>query len=315
MALVDRCWTTMQDKAASAPGTRRCDLIDGFRRGDPGGGDRQPAGLSAGRAGAPARLVAGHPGALEPSPTPAMHEAGNRAVVEFMDYLRMLVADRRAHPLDPEEDVLTRLLQPAADGDELTERQLLHNCIFLLNAGHETTTNLIGNGVHALLAMPGQLRAPGAVAATVCRRAIEEMLRYQSPLQLNNRRLLEPCADRRHESSRPARWSRCASAPPTATRRSSPSPTGSTSRRKPNRHLAFGHGEHACAGMNVARMEARIAVARAAGPFPRASRSAARRCAIVASAFAASRACRLLCRPRIARCNALLPAARQAPER
>src|SRR5690606_28580469 len=122
----------------------------------------------------------------EPVPTPEMHAAGNRAVLEFMDYLRVLVAARRAQPLDPEEDVLTRLLQPDADGVELSERELLHNCIFLLNAGHETTTNLIGNGVHALLTHRDQLQrlvdSPALIAT-----AIEEMLRYQSPLQLNNR--------------------------------------------------------------------------------------------------------------------------------
>ena len=65
-----------------------------------------------------------------------------------------LVADRRAHPGDPERDVLTRLIQGEQSGERLSERELLHNIIFILNAGHETTTNLIGNGLYALLEWP-----------------------------------------------------------------------------------------------------------------------------------------------------------------
>jgi cytochrome P450 len=83
--------------------------------------------------------------------------------------------------------VLTRLLQGDAEG-VLSETELLHNCIFLLNAGHETTTNLIGNGMHALLRHRGELRRLVAEPALVTT-AVEELLRYESPLQLNNRRL------------------------------------------------------------------------------------------------------------------------------
>ena len=70
---------------------------------------------------------------------------------DFLGYLEGLVARRRARPGNPDHDVLTRLIQGEDDGDQLTEKELLHNCIFLLNAGHETTTNLIGNGLVALL--------------------------------------------------------------------------------------------------------------------------------------------------------------------
>jgi len=205
--------------------------------------------------------------ALEPAPTPAMHEAGNRAVVEFMDYLRTLVAARRTQPLDPEEDVLTRLLQPDAEGVELSERELLHNCIFLLNAGHETTTNLIGNGVHALLTHRDQLqRLVGSPALLAS--AIEEMLRYQSPLQLNNRRLLEASEIGGRPFGAGTLVTLCVGA---ANRDPSqfPDPHAFDVGRRPNRHLAFGHGDHACAGMNVARMEGRIAVGRLLERFPR----------------------------------------------
>jgi cytochrome P450 len=89
-------------------------------------------------------------GALEPVVTPEQHALGNRSVTEMLDYLRTLVTERRRRPGDPERDVLTRLIQGEATGDKLSEVELLQNCIFLLNAGHETTTNLIGNGLLAL---------------------------------------------------------------------------------------------------------------------------------------------------------------------
>ena len=88
-------------------------------------------------------------GALETELTPEQYARGNNAVVEFTAYLRGLIADRRRRPLG-ETDLLTRLLQEA----ELTESELLQNCVFLLNAGHETTTNLIGNGLYLLLSTP-----------------------------------------------------------------------------------------------------------------------------------------------------------------
>src|SRR5206468_11168426 len=78
-------------------------------------------------------------GALEPVLTDAQLTRGNRSVGEFVDYLRMLVADRRRDPGDAEHDVLTRLIQGDAGGEQLTAEELLQNCIFILNAGHETT--------------------------------------------------------------------------------------------------------------------------------------------------------------------------------
>ncbi len=66
------------------------------------------------------------------------------------------MARRRARPGDPERDVLTRLIQGEEGGERLSERELLHNIIFILNAGHETTTNLVGNGLYALLEWPDE---------------------------------------------------------------------------------------------------------------------------------------------------------------
>jgi cytochrome P450 len=198
--------------------------------------------------------------ALEPAPTPAMLEAGHRAVTEFVAYLRELIAHRRAHPLDPAEDVLTRLIEGEVGGERLTESELLHNCIFLLNAGHETTTNLIGNGLHALLGFPDEqrrLRDDPSLLPT----AIEEMLRFESPLQFNNRMLTAPVAIGGRTFEAGTFVTLCIGA---ANR--DPAQFADPDRfdvgRRPNRQLAFGHGDHACAGMNVARMEGRVAIGR-----------------------------------------------------
>jgi len=209
-------------------------------------------------------------GALEPVPTAVMLETGNRAVRDFSAFLDELIADRRARPLDPSEDVLTRLIVGETDGERLTHRELVHNCIFLLNAGHETTTNLIGNGLDTLLRRPEQMQRlrdePSLVSS-----AVEEMLRYESPLQLNNRRLSDDVelSDRRLGAG--TFVTLCIGA---ANRDPAqfPDPDRFDVARKPNRHFAFGHGDHACAGMSVARLEGRIAISRLLGRFPRIER-------------------------------------------
>jgi len=205
--------------------------------------------------------------ALEPVPTPRMLERGNRSVAEFKTCLRRLIDGRRANPLDPEVDVLTRLIQGEAGGERLTEEELVHNCIFLLNAGHETTTNLIGNGLELLMRFPGQQRRlredPSMLAS-----AVEEMLRYESPIQLNNRRLLAAAGIGAREFPAGTRVNISIGA---ANRDPAqfPDPHCFDVARRPNRHVAFGQGDHACVGMNVARMEGRIAIGRLLARFAR----------------------------------------------
>src|SRR3974390_551506 len=130
-------------------------------------------------------------GALEPVISPEAFARGNKAVKDFLAYLEGLVQRRRARPGNPDRDVLTRLIQGEADGERLTEKELLHNCIFLLNAGHETTTNLIGNALVTLLPPPGEKRRlihqPDRIKT-----AVEEVLRYKSSNQLGNRMTVEP---------------------------------------------------------------------------------------------------------------------------
>ena len=204
--------------------------------------------------------------ALEPAPAAEVLARGNAAVEDFKAYLAMLVAERRHRPGDPRTDVLTRLIQGESDGERFGDTELLHNCIFLLNAGHETTTNLIGSGTHALLTQRAQwerLRAQPELLGT----AVEELLRFESPLQLNNRLCTVPL--RFGDVELPA-GSFVTLAIGSANR--DPSVFDAPDRldigRKPNPHLAFGQGHHACAGMNVARLEARIAFGRLIARYP-----------------------------------------------
>jgi cytochrome P450 len=205
--------------------------------------------------------------ALEPAPSAPVLREANLAVTEFCSYLRGLVAHRRQHPGDPQTDVLTRLLLGDETGAQLSESELLHNCIFLLNAGHETTTNLIGNGVHALLTHPQQwqlLCAQPQLLPT----AVEELLRFESPLQLNNRLATA-------DLQLPSGWVPKGHFVTLAIGAANHDPAAFTAPdqldigRKPNNHLAFGQGAHACSGMNVARLEARIALAGLTAHFPR----------------------------------------------
>jgi cytochrome P450 len=204
---------------------------------------------------------------LEPTLTPEMLERGNRAVSEFLDYLKTLVAERRRKPADYDTDVLTRLIQGEKDGERLSEKELYHQCIFLLNAGHETTTNLIGNGLWLLLTQPDELARLRADPALVSS-AIEEMLRYEGPIQLNNRRLT---AAMEIGGKTLAAGTSITIAIGGANRDPDQFPDADRFdvARKPNRHVAFGQGDHACSGMNVARMEGRVAFGRLLARFPK----------------------------------------------
>ncbi|HVO46917.1 MAG TPA: cytochrome P450 [Steroidobacteraceae bacterium] len=200
-------------------------------------------------------------GALEPVVSVDQRIAGDRAVSDFCAYLRGLIEARRRHPLG-DDDLLTRL----AGDTQLTEVELLHNCIFLLNAGHETTTNLIGNALQLLLGAPEaleRLRAdPRCIDGT-----IEECLRLESPNQLGNRLVLEPVRLGATELVPGDYLTLCIGA---ANRDPQEfiDPDRFDALRKPNRHLAFAAGAHACAGMSVARLEARIAILKTVQRFP-----------------------------------------------
>ena len=183
-----------------------------------------------------------------------------------MAFLSDLVAERQSRPGDPAADVLTRLQQGDA-GATLSQAELLHHCIFLLNAGHETTTNLIGNGLHALLQHAAQLQRLVAEPALI-HSTVEALLRFESPLQMNNREATAPLAiNARTLPAGTFITLRVGAANRDAAAIAQTHALDFT--RKPNNHLAFGHGAHACSGMNVARLEARMAIGLLLARYPR----------------------------------------------
>ena len=217
-------------------------------------------------------------GALEPSLTPDQEALGNRSVNEFLAYLRELVAHRRLHPGDPEQDVLTRLIQGEKDGgndshsagDALSEVELLQNCVFLLNAGHETTTNLIGNALISLQEWPEQRMrllsdlqhaADEEAKLPILTLAVDEFLRFESSNQLSNRRALQATQVNGMDLPAGALVTLCIGA---ANRDPAvyDKPEQLDLRRTGNKHLAFGFGVHQCAGLSLARLEGRIAIGR-----------------------------------------------------
>jgi cytochrome P450 len=216
-------------------------------------------------------------GALEPTITPQQQALGNQAVTEMLDYLRTLVVARRQRPGDPERDVLTRLIQGETSGEQLSEVELLQNCIFLLNAGHETTTNLIGNGLIALQEFPeARVRLQHALKASagdavaeeaVLGRAVDEFLRFESSNQLGNRRAVQDTQVGGVALPAGTLVTLCIGAanrdPAQFTH-----PEVLDLEREGNKHLAFGFGIHQCAGLSLARLEGRIAIGRFLQRFP-----------------------------------------------
>ena len=212
---------------------------------------------------------------LDPSPmrTAEAVAAADRAVVELTEYLDGLIESKRRAPGD---DLLSALLAAEDDGDTLTHEELVGTVVLLLIAGHETTANLIGNGVLALLRHPAQLARlrndPG-----LDRTAVEELLRYDSPVQMTQRIALAPVE--LGDVTVPAGHMviaclGAANRDPAVFERPDELDVG----RSPNPHVALSGGAHFCLGAPLARMEARIAVPaivrrlpglRLAGPPPR----------------------------------------------
>ena len=210
-------------------------------------------------------------GALEPVLARDKFNAGVGAVGDFKVYLRDLVARRQRDGGGDDAEILSKLVAAsdlAGDGgDRLSELELLHNCIFLLNAGHETTTNLIGNGIDLLLRHPGVLADLAANPECIAP-AVEEFLRMESSNQLGNRRA---AVDTRVGDIDMLAGTYVHLGIGAANRDPAhfPDPDRLDIRRSPNRHLAFGSGIHTCAGNSLARMEAQVAIGKFVARFAR----------------------------------------------
>ena len=195
-------------------------------------------------------------GALEPKLTNKQLDEGSSAVINFKQYLKDQIKFRKTHKhINKANEVLSLLIE--AEGLELSETELLHQCIFMLNAGHETSTNMLSHGLNELINHRDQYKSlqkePGRIDT-----AIDEILRFQPPIQINNRRCLEktklgdvvvPEGTSVHmiiagANRDPLQFFK---------------PETFDISRSPNRHLSFGLGIHICAGINLARVEAKVA--------------------------------------------------------
>lgn len=191
---------------------------------------------------------------------------GNIAVTEFVDFLEDLVERRRNSLTDDDDDMLARLIRWESEGFKLSTAQIYHQCIFILNAGHETTANLIANGLVALLQHPEQLEKIRASPGLI-NNSIEELLRYESPVQLGNR--ITAINTEINGVRIPADTTltlSIGSANRDPEKFDDPDQLDIT--RMPIPHFSFAHGIHTCAGNNIGRLEARIAILRMIQRFP-----------------------------------------------
>jgi len=171
------------------------------------------------------------------------------SVVEMTRYFRPLVVQLRENPRD---DLLSGFALAENNGDRLTTEELFANVILILVAGHETTTNLIGNGTWALLQHPEQLRAVRE-DPTLLHSAMEELLRFDSPVQFTARLAMKDATIREHtvqEGQVTILILGAANRDPAEF----VDPDTLDIRRERNRHVAFGHGHHFCLGAVLARM-------------------------------------------------------------
>jgi cytochrome P450 len=186
---------------------------------------------------------------------PRLLAEATQAAQEFSEHLRGLIADKRRHP---DERLMSKLIDAADAGEQLSDRELVATCIMLFFAGHETTVNLIGNGTLALLRNPDQLnllrRRPELINS-----AVEELARFDSSGQMTFRFALEDVELRGkviHRGEPIAVVIGSANRDPSVF--ADPDKLDIT--RTDNPHLAFGSGHHYCLGSGLARIEARIAI-------------------------------------------------------
>jgi pimeloyl-[acyl-carrier protein] synthase len=193
----------------------------------------------------------------------ALYDLAQKSFLSLASYFREKVAELRQNPRD---NLLSALIQAEEQGDRLTEDELFANCVLLMIAGHETTTNLIGNGMLALLRNPDQKEAltlnPDLIVS-----AVEELLRYDSPVQKMGRIALSDI----HIAGKQIKQGDLVCFSFAAANRDAEqfaAPARLDIARKPNRHLAFGHGLHYCVGAALARLEGQIAINAILGRLP-----------------------------------------------
>jgi len=194
-------------------------------------------------------------GVLDIAPPTDAVNRGMVAVQWFIDYFKVLIARRRTQP---QNDLLSALITLEDEHGRLTEHELLANCILLFLAGHETTMNLIGNGMLALLRNPDQIAKLRDDPSLIVN-AVEELLRYDSPIQFFGRYILEDVSI----GGKLLRRGQTIFLMPGAINRDPaqfPDPDRLDITRSENKHFAFGYGIHFCLGAPLARVEGQIAI-------------------------------------------------------
>jgi cytochrome P450 len=177
-------------------------------------------------------------------------------VMAFMRYIQKSIKARRANPQD---DLMTALVQAEEAGDQLSEDELLAMIFLLLVAGHETTVNLIGNGMLALLEHPDQLEQLRNNPALI-KPALEELLRYASPVETATERYAREDISIAGVTIPRGGLVYAVIASANRDERQFANPDTLDITREPNQHLAFGHGVHYCLGALLARLEGQIAI-------------------------------------------------------
>lgn len=195
--------------------------------------------------------------------TPEQEAEIDATVDQFMEYFEQLIDRRRAEPGD---DLLTALLAAEDAGDRLTHEELLAQTLFLLIAGHETTVNLIGNGVLALLRNRDELTRLRD-EPSLDKAALEELLRYDSPVQFSMRITMDEL-EIGSTTFAPGSTVLCIIGAANRDPAAFAEPDRLDLGRTENRHLAFGGGAHFCLGAPLARLEGRIAITSLVRRFP-----------------------------------------------
>jgi cytochrome P450 len=203
--------------------------------------------------------------ALEPVGDPEVMKAIVRAEVELSDMMREVIAWKRNNPAD---DLLTALIQAEQHGDLLTDEELVAQVLLLYVAGHHTTVNLIGNGVTALLRHPDQhalLRSNPDLIGN----AVEEFLRYDSPIHQTRRITLAPYSIGGQEIPAGTMLIACLGSANRDERMFGPdADVLRLDREQARQHVSFSAGPHHCLGSALARLEGRVAISRLVTRFP-----------------------------------------------
>jgi cytochrome P450 len=201
-----------------------------------------------------------------PHRTPDDFATAQQAIHDLMSYFREAVAVRRKQT-GKANDLISLLMEIEEDGDVLTEEELYAQCVMLLFAGHETTRNLIGNGLYTLLRHPEQA-AELRDNPELIRSAVEELLRYESPIQYTSRTVLQDsefCGIQAHRGQGLIFMLGAANRDGTQFN----DPDRLDLKRAKNSHLAFGAGAHFCIGNQLARLEGQVAVLKMLQEFPK----------------------------------------------